>query len=312
MSKADRMSAPDAADRFRSAVKSLARFSNFLAILAVPTFLAIWLELATPERVGRALFWSVLASVIAIQLVLFLITTRFAGNLPELHVQLEDERDQIQVLKAELTTQQEVSARLEAASELGIVWSTMQGLLPSFGLGTSATLSKAVEVASQPMIWAARPLFKFEYNDVWSIAVYGYDATEDILKPVWFKRHEKHPRGNKPPRSWKPGDGHVGSAFMRERTLYTIDAAADDASALVQPSRDNERDYDATIYRSFISAPILLEDAGGASRKYGVIVLTSDVPGRFDAHNQGIMEHAAQVLAHLFDADRLATQSTGP
>ena len=290
----------------------MARFANFLAILAVPTFLAIWLELATPAEVGRVLFWSVLVCIVAVQLILFFITTRFAGNLPELHVQLEEERDQVGALKKELQEQQTVAARLEAASELGVVWSTFQGLLPSFGLGTDSSLEQAVEVACHPIIWAG-PLFNFEYNDVWSVTVYEYDAHDDLLKPVWFKRHDKHPRRGKPPRSWKPGDGHVGSAFMREKTLYTIDATAEDASALVQPSRGNERTYDAEIYRSFVSAPIILDlDAtDGSTQKYGVIVLTSDVPGRFNAENQSIMEHAAQVLAHLFDANRLATQAIG-
>jgi signal transduction protein with GAF and PtsI domain len=157
------------------------------------------------------------------------------------------------------------------------------------------------------MVEAGGVLFEFDYGEVWSAAVYRYNEGSNLLEPAWWHRPDEHPSEGAP-RSWQPGDGHVGSAFMQSRILFTTDAASEETSPLLQPSTGNERDYDSEIYRSFVSAPILL-DLKPEPLKFGVLVITSNVAGRFDGENQSVVAHAAQVLAHLFHWRELALKT---
>lgn len=94
---------------------------------------------------------------------------------------------------------------------------------------------------------------------------------------------------------------------MQERILYTTDLTSDEAVMLLKPSASNGRDYDADVYRSFVSAPIVL-DVEPIPARYGVLVITSNEAGRFDEENKAVVGQAAQVLAHLFDWRRLASE----
>jgi putative methionine-R-sulfoxide reductase with GAF domain len=46
-----------------------------------------------------------------------------------------------------------------------------------------------------------------------------------------------------------------------------------------------------------------------ADRKIGVLVLTSDLPGRFDEDNSKVVEHLAEVLAQFFFYFSIASDS---
>jgi signal transduction protein with GAF and PtsI domain len=94
---------------------------------------------------------------------------------------------------------------------------------------------------------------------------------------------------------------------MQDRILFTTDMTSDEASMLLKPSLANERPYDPDVYRSFVSAPILL-DVTPEPLRFGVLVITSNVAGRFDDDNKTIVAHAAQVLAHLFYWRKLADE----
>lgn len=293
--------------RFRRAIRSQNRFVNFLAILGVPTVVGVWLSVVSPEDVGRLAFWSVTALLILLQVALYFVATGYAETVPELHL----ERSELQEIQGHLTEIIEDGDRhigwLESANKIGGFWTTFQGLISVLRPENDEKFGEACRIAITPMIEAAGTLFDFDYGEVWSVAVYRLDAKGELLEPVWWRRTEDHP-SQSVPRSWRPGDGHVGSAFMQDRILYTTDMTSDEASMLLKPSVSNGRGYDNDVYRSFVSAPILLDLEPDPAR-YGVLVLTSSEAGRFDEENKAIVGQAAQVLAHLFDWRRLATEA---
>lgn len=285
--------------KFRCAVQSQNRLVNFLAILAGPTALAVWLGVFDATKVGTGWFWTVTCLIVAFQAALYYVTTRYSETVPALHLSnsvlaeaYEDALNELDILVEERTW-------LQTANRLGSYWSTFQGLIEEKAPTNDEDFAESCGLAIKPMIDAAGILFGFEFDDIWSVTVYAYDRDTERLTPVWYKRTEDHPSTGAP-RAWRQGDGHVGSAFMQNRILYTIDMADGDASMLLQPSAENGREYDENVYRSFVSAPITL-DLNSGPAQFGVLVVTSNVIGRFDDENRGIVGHAAQVLAHLFD-----------
>lgn len=298
----------DGESKFRRAVRAQSRFVHFLAILGVPTVIGIWLSVATFENVGVAVFWVILGALIALQIGLYFVTTLYAETVPELHLE-RDQLAEIQEFMAEdIADSDDYIQWLEAANNLASYWSTFQALINFINPVDDERFAEACRIAISPMIDTAGVLFDFDFGEVWSVAVYGLSDDGDLLEPVWWQRPTDHPSQGTP-RSWRPGDGHVGSAFMQDRILFTTDMASDDAAMLLKPSVSNERPYDADVYRSFVSAPILL-DVKPEPIRFGVLVLTSNEIGRFDDDNKTIVAHAAQVLAHLFYWRKLADEQT--
>lgn len=297
---------PQAETKFRRAVRAQNRFVNFLAILAVPAVVGIWLSVSRPEQVGEWAFWGVLGSLILLQVVLYFVTTLYAETVPELHLEKTELSELQDRLVEDIAAGDEHIQWMDAANRLAAYWSTFQALITYLDPVDDDAFADACRIAIGPMIDAAGTVFDFEYGEVWSVAVYRLDSTSDFLEPVWWQRPADHPSQGIP-RKWRPGDGHVGSAFMQDRILFTTDMSSDDASMLLKPSIANDRPYDSDVYRAFVSAPILL-DVKPEPFRFGVIVITSNVAGRFDENNKSIVAHAAQVLAHLFYWRKLANE----
>lgn len=288
-----------AEDKFRSAVQSQNRLVNFLAILGGPTALAVWLGVFDEATVGTAWFWIVIVLIVAFQAALYFVSTRYAETVPGLHLANSLLAEQYNERLVEQEALAEENEWLQTAIRLASFWSTFQGLIQEMAPQEDAEFAESCRLAISPMIEAAGVLFGFGFDDIWSVAVYAHDEDAALLVPVWHKRTEEHPSPGAP-RSWRLGDGHVGSAYMQNRILYTIDMADDDASMLLKPSAENGREYDDAVYRSFVSAPITLDLETGPAQ-FGVLVITSNITGRFNEGNKIIVGHAAQVLAHLFD-----------
>jgi hypothetical protein len=296
---------PQAESKFRSAIRWQSRFVNFLAILAVPAAIGIWLSVVDPGT-ETGLFWSVLLPLIVLQVILYVVTTLYAETVPELNLRNKELTEVQELMAGEIEDADYDIEWLLAANTLGSYWSTFQGLITYLNPVDDERFSEACRIAVSPMIESAGVLFDFDFGEVWSATVYRYNENDNMLEAVWWDRPADHPAQGTP-RSWRPGDGHVGSAFMQDRILFTTDMTSDDAAMLLKPSVSNERSYDADVYRSFVSAPILL-DAKPDPFRFGVLVITSNEVGRFDEDNKTIVAHAAQVLAHLFYWRKLADQ----
>jgi hypothetical protein len=75
------------------------------------------------------------------------------------------------------------------------------------------------------------------------------------------------------------------------------DAAVPEVADLVRGRGQLNKPTDADYYRSFASIPLMLDEA---SQPRGVLVATSNVPGRFDLANSKVLRNAAIVLTKLF------------
>ncbi|WP_310474360.1 GAF domain-containing protein [Sandarakinorhabdus sp.] len=302
---------PPSEVRFRRAIRSQNRLINFLAILLLPAFIGVWLSVADPLKTGIEIFWAVVVITILFQIVLYFLTMQYADTLPELHLENTELQELHQYMIEHISESDDYIAQLEAVNLLGAYWSTFQGMIAVLSPSNEDSFREACQIAISPMMDAAGILFDFEYGEIWSTSVYGFNESSGLLEPVWWKRSGDHPSGDNEPRSWRSGDGHVGSAFMQERILFTNDLTSDDAAMLLTPSASNVRDYDQAVYRSFVSAPIVL-DVQPNPHRFGVLVVTSNVAGRFHEENKAVVAQAAQVLAHLFHWRLLANTPEMP
>jgi hypothetical protein len=113
-------------------------------------------------------------------------------------------------------------------------------------------------------------------DDRWNFAVYLFNPASGQLDCVACRRPIRAEE-EAPHRSWKPGIGHVGIAYQTARTIVAADTSAPEARALFDAPEGLRNSDDVERYRSIASVPIRLQD----ENPIGVVVGTSDVPGRF-------------------------------
>lgn len=113
-------------------------------------------------------------------------------------------------------------------------------------------------------------------SDRWNFAVYLLNPETGNLdcaacrRPIRAEEEAQH-------RSWKPGEGHVGTAFQTQREIVAGDTSAPEARALFDGPDPLRHDSDRRRYRSIASLPVRLAGEPTA----GILVATSDVPHRF-------------------------------
>jgi hypothetical protein len=162
------------------------------------------------------------------------------------------------------------------------------------GVRNDNELGECVLEALQALEQAAPTLFSFAPSEKWSFTVFRADDVGN-LTPVKRVASASHPRKVSRPRSWRTGEGHVGQAFQKRQMIITVDATAQEVAALFRASGSNERPGDDELYRSYVSAPFGL--TADDRKPLGVLVVTSDVPGRFDIPARQPVELVASVLA---------------
>jgi GAF domain-containing protein len=112
-------------------------------------------------------------------------------------------------------------------------------------------------------------------DEHWNFAVYAWDEEDKELfcaacrRPHVSEAEREH-------RRWKSGEGHVGLALERGREFVEADLADPETAKFFATPADKERTYDSARYRSIASIPAIVGDT-----TRGVIVATSDIPGRF-------------------------------
>lgn len=114
-----------------------------------------------------------------------------------------------------------------------------------------------------------------------NISVYEYKSEDGLLHCVaCYRSRSSDAKG--PHRAWKPGSGHVGKAFELKSELVCSDATQPDVAAWITAPPDSYHPSDDTKYRSLVSVPIALDQ----DAPMGVLVMTSDVPGRFQRNHE--------------------------
>ena len=143
-------------------------------------------------------------------------------------------------------------------------------------------------------------LFKYVSESKYNIALYFYSEEEDCLGIAYRDCDSRLPQRN---RSWKPGLGHVGLAFLHKTVKLCPDITKSNELLANQSSGDAEN------YRSFLSMPIMKCDDDGevnnGIKPLGVLVLTSALPEQFDENRDvPFMSMIVKLLAiYLSSAD---------
>lgn len=141
-------------------------------------------------------------------------------------------------------------------------------------------------------------------DDFWNVAIYEYDEASEELICQAFRRSSPVDTGHEP-RRWRSGEGHVGIAYQRRDETVCDDAGDPRMQQLVDAPPAKSRAYDRERYVSLAAFPIGLDQDAPT----GVLVLTSDVAGRFavakdvgddgSPRTLGAMRGVARLLAQL-------------
>ncbi|PSW57085.1 GAF domain-containing protein [Photobacterium leiognathi] len=125
-----------------------------------------------------------------------------------------------------------------------------------------------------PLIVDKGSLFDYEESSLYNIALYVYNDESDKLD-VKMRFHDERIRIQN--RSWSPGMGHVGMAFLHKEIK-----CCPDIEQSTELSSKSEHDY--KTYRSFISVPIIAceDNESTEARPHGVLVLTSAKENQFE------------------------------
>ena len=289
----------------RAAIVANNRFVNALTFLLFPAALSIWTSQATPEKVGAFWFYAVIAIISAVQIAAFSFLNHApSDDVPEMLFDYHEQQHRLADAEAIVGDLQHSLENTVAALVLGRFWAARQANLARLFSSGEVQLVSACASIIEPLIAQGQKLFAFSFEDVWSIAVYRWNPVSLRLEPVWWKRAPAHPSGDDTPRSWRDGEGHCGTSFMSQTTLFTNDLGEESTFNRVRPTPDNVRDYDAATYRSFATVPLTI-----GTDKLGVVAITSDRIGRFGPSNVTVVEELGDVLAQVLWIDAIASDS---
>lgn len=157
----------------------------------------------------------------------------------------------------------------------------------------------------QPLIQERERLFGYTSENLYNIALYIFDEKSDSLFLVHRDCDSRIPRKD---RTWKPGHGHIGLAFLHKEAKICPDVRLSNELTKFSES-------DSKHYRSFISIPILrCTDDGSVDNQLqplGVIVLTSAHADQFDqGRDLGFLTTLAKLLAiYLSNMDAFLAQN---
>jgi GAF domain-containing protein len=113
-------------------------------------------------------------------------------------------------------------------------------------------------------------------DERFNFAIYLPDPGQETLSCFCCRRRDRADE-EAPHRSWPMGHGHVGRAFQDERELIASDVQDATMEAYFRTPDHLARKDDSARYRSLAAVPIMI----GGAKPLGVLIATSDVPGRF-------------------------------
>ncbi|MGI4977973.1 MAG: hypothetical protein ACRYG6_13620 [Janthinobacterium lividum] len=156
-------------------------------------------------------------------------------------------------------------------------------------------LIEAISAMCGLIVYRKDDIYHFRPTELWSFGVYKFDTMTNTLLCVWREKATSHP-GNSEGRPWQPGQGHVGITFSNRSGKTTLDARVPAVRELLQAPTGLTREYDGKVYVSLQTEPILVTEDG---QPWGVIVGTSNLPGRFNGSNGMALNHLASEIASL-------------
>ncbi|WP_261916795.1 GAF domain-containing protein, partial [Vibrio aestuarianus] len=144
------------------------------------------------------------------------------------------------------------------------------GEYQTFDIALRALIEETEKQLIWPLVSLRDELFNYQSDSLYNVALYRYSTNDNKLHCKARFCDDRITRRN---RSWKPGLGHVGLAYVQGEVKFCNDV--EKSSELKTEKSDGK-----IIYRSFVSVPITNVDKDDVS--YGVLVLTSRHANQFD------------------------------
>lgn len=146
-----------------------------------------------------------------------------------------------------------------------------------------------------PLIQYRSEALRYTENDLYNFAVYWYNKEKNLLEICFRDCDNRIVRHD---RAWKPGEGHVGFAFVNCKTIISSDVTQDSMYQAVL-GLESDKEY----YASFVSSPILdpsCSDTDKEKRAIGVFVVTSSRSGHLTKEDEKFIDSYSQLLAVFF------------
>jgi GAF domain-containing protein len=293
-----------AARRDAARVEGQLIYAQFLQTIVLPALIAsiVWFR-EEILRLGDWLFFVLLFVFVALQAFLFIISIRAKHSVQDFYFYAKDLKSTVDELQID------VDAALMRAELYSFIEkygaSNASALLFYRGQQLDSNdLNRIVENILEPLVTNGEAIFRFGPTEKWNFVVYIYEPSRDALVPIWRRKGMTHPSEGLG-REWGRGQGHVGFAFANSRPIITEDSRNPDVRNLVTATEGQARDYDESVYISFASMPI--GPVADQVEPLGVVVATSDRPGRFSSENSRIMAHVALALANALSVVAPAT-----
>lgn len=155
---------------------------------------------------------------------------------------------------------------------------TFQGVMRQFVQAARTTKPDMTVVSETLLDLLVRErdfLLGFDGNR-WSCSVYRFNSAAGLLEPIATRRPSRREEAETH-RSWPPGQGHIGQAFLIRKELVSGDTCQADVKAFFDGNGANFRAEDTVKYRSVASIPVFADD----TLIWGVVVATCGRAGHF-------------------------------
>lgn len=269
-------------DSVRNALRQARQLRRAIVLLTMSCGSGIGLVRLFAEPLGNASD-PLIVILILLHLVLGGILLLASNEAPDVAADLLSEIDKNRDLKGRMK-------RLEKALTRASARHTYLQMLTQQEVNTAgvtrADINRKTELAISFLESLQSELFETTVREKWGYCLYEYDSSVDTLVCVAWKRAWKTPPGHVP-RPWKPGEGHVGAAFLNKGELIFPDADKPEVKQLVDPG-SKAGAYD-DFYKSVASIPIF-DGENGSGPILGVVVATSNRKGRFDPSQKAELE----------------------
>jgi hypothetical protein len=226
-------------------------------------------------NVASACF-AVVAVLIAVVLAL---TER---NLPEALQAAHASEERVKQLEAGKQSDQlrseEIAARFSSLTTLYATSIALREIVEpvlSQGAGDERAQKKRLGAMLDILLSSKKELFGIT-DERWNFSIYLWnDASKELVCFACRRRDRADEEATH--RAWPTGTGQIGVCFQSQRELVVGDVQMPEFKAYFHAPDPLSRSDDAERYRSIAAVPISMN--GGVP--HGVVIATSDVPGRF-------------------------------
>jgi hypothetical protein len=282
-------------------------FAQAAQTIVLPALIAsvVWYR-ETILKLGDLYFFVLLAVFVVLQFFLFFFSLRAKQSVQDLYFDAKDLKTRADGLESDAATILKRAELYSFIERYGA--SNSSALFPYRGQPLDSNeLQRIVGNVLDPLWTNGEGIFGFGPTERWNFVVYIFDPYRNALVSIWRQKSQTHPSEGLG-REWRHGQGHVGFAFANSRPIITEDSRNPDVRNLVTAPEGHARDYDESVYVSFASIPI--GPVGDQDQPLGVMVATSDRPGRFSSENSRIIEHASLALCNALTLVAPATVDT--